>query len=209
MGQVTVEELAAGVARRPGRGRTVVAIAGPPGSGKSTVSDRLQEMLCQQFDVSAQVVPMDGFHYDNAILEQLDLTQRKGAPQTFDVGGLEATLRRLVLATGKEDVAVPVFDRDLDVSRAGARLIDRNTRVLLVEGNYLLLKRAPWSRLLDYFDVTVMIECDEPTLRARLMQRWLDHGFSEADARLKVESNDLPNARLVATESHRADHFLA
>jgi len=151
---------------------------------------------------------MDGFHYDNAVLKQLGLTKRKGAPETFDVGGLEATLKRLTETDRVEDVAVPLFDRDIDLSRASARLIDRETAVLLVEGNYLLLENGPWSRLKRYFDLSAMIQCDEATLRARLMMRWRDLNYDDEEVTMKVEMNDIPNAKRVIRESHSADFNL-
>ena len=46
-------------ARSEGRARTIVALAGPPGAGKSTLSAALQAQV-----PAARVVPMDGFHYD-------------------------------------------------------------------------------------------------------------------------------------------------
>ena len=202
---VTIEGLAAEISARVADDRIIVAIVGSPGSGKSTTSAALQNLLEKEHRLKAQIVPMDGFHYDNAILEQLGLMSRKGAPETFDVGGLQATLKRLTGTYRAEDVAVPVFDRTIELSRASARIIDRNTCVLLVEGNYLLMNSGSWSHLGQYFDLTAMIACDESTLRARLLQRWLELNYSKAQAARKVESNDLPNARLVTNKSKPAD----
>jgi len=140
---VSLESFAAEISARAVGDRIVVAIVGPAGSGKSTTTAVLETALVDQHALKVQVVPMDGFHYDNAVLEQLGLTKRKGAPETFDVSGLEATLKRLTGPDQIEDVTVPVFDRDIDLSRAGARLIGRETSVLLVEGNYLLMGNGP------------------------------------------------------------------
>ena len=205
---VSLEELAMEIHCRTKGKRLIVAIAGPAGSGKSTTTAALQIELLERHKLRAQIVPMDGFHYDNAVLEQRDLTERKGAPETFDIGGLEATLKRLAESDSVEDVAVPVFDRDIDLSRAGAQIIDRETKVLLVEGNYLMLEKGRWSRLTQFFDMSVMINCDEPTLRKRLMRRWLDLGFTEEEATKKVETNDLPNGRRVIEESLPSDFNL-
>ena len=103
------------------------------------------------------------------------------------------------------DVAVPVFDRENDLSRASARAVLADTRVVLVEGNYLLLKTEPWSSLKKYFDISVVIQCDEAVLRNRLMKRWLDLNHTEEQARSKVDTNDLPNAREVISNSLIAD----
>ncbi|MGB7261699.1 MAG: nucleoside/nucleotide kinase family protein, partial [Albidovulum sp.] len=118
------------------------------------------------------------------------------------------TLVRLTKAYLTEDVPVAVFDRAMELSRANARLINSHTRIILVEGNYILLKEEPWARLGPHFDVTVMIECDETTLRARLRQRWADHGFDISTATEKVEGNDLPNARRVINDSNQAEFTL-
>jgi len=200
----TVEALAAEIGSRADHGRCVVAIAGAPGSGKSTVSDLLQAELTTQLKLSTQVVPMDGFHFDNAILQQRGLQSRKGSPQTFDVDGLESLLKRLTCRPAVE-VAVPVFDRENDLSRASARNIFCETRVILVEGNYLLLDSAPWNSLQPYFDLSIMIHSEEPVLRRRLMKRWLDLDLEQEDARRKVEANDLPNAITVLSQSAQPD----
>ncbi len=200
----SVQALATEISNRATSGRCLVAIAGAPGSGKSTVSALLQTELKERHDLLTQIVPMDGFHFDNEILHRRDLLARKGAPQTFDVHGLENILMRLTAAPAV-DVPVPVFDRELDLSRGSAREITGDTQVILVEGNYLLLDAPPWNVLKQYFGATVMIQCDEPVLRQRLMNRWLDLELSEEAARIKVEANDLPNAVTVMTQSLEAD----
>lgn len=186
--------------------RLMVAIVGAPGSGKSTTSDLLATALRETFQLDTQVVPMDGFHYDNAILDARGLRPRKGSPETFDVDGLENLLARL--AKGDKDVAVPVFDREIDLARASARLIPAETQVLLIEGNYLLLQADNWPSLRQYFNLSATIEADEDTLRQRLMQRWLDLDFSIEAAREKVEGNDMLNAVRVINESAAPDYLL-
>ena len=204
--EVSLTELAAQIIERTvNHSRLVIAIVGPPGSGKSTATDALEVMLAQNKSTQVQVIPMDGFHYDNAILHQLGLTQRKGAPETFDVGGLDAILKRLTNKNQTASVAVPVFDRKRDISIASARLIDKKTTVLLIEGNYLLLKDGPWSHLKKYFDLCVMLPCDEVILRERLMRRWQDLNYSQQQAAAKVELNDMPNAKLIIRQSCAAD----
>lgn len=198
---LTPEALGQELARRAGAapGRMVVAIAGPPGAGKSTLVDQLQAAL-RADGLPTQILPMDGFHYDNAILDARGLRHRKGAPESFDACGLIRLLQALA-SPEAPDIAVPVFDRAADLSRGSARIIPAATRVLLVEGNYLLLDRAPWNALRPLADVTAMLDCPFEVLEARLMRRWLALGLPETEARARVEGNDLPNARLVLTES--------
>lgn len=124
------------------RRRQLVAIAGAPGSGKSTFATYLEGVLNKTNSGSAAIVPMDGFHFDDAVLGQQNASARKGAPFTFDIGGMAATLRRLK-ENVEPQVAVPVFDRSIEISRAGGRLIPQKTPIVLVEGNYRLLDIPP------------------------------------------------------------------
>lgn len=183
-----------------GRSRVIVAIAGPPAAGKSTVSERLAAAL-----PDAAVLPMDGFHLDNEELEGRGLLHRKGAPQTFDTEGLMALLPRI---RAGEAVAVPTFDRAADrVIPAGSH-IAAETRIVLVEGNYLLLDAPDWSGMQRFWDLTIAIDVPLATLEQRLVQRWLDHGLPPDAARQRAEGNDLPNARLVLSQSVAPDVVL-
>lgn len=185
-------------------GRHIVAIAGAPGSGKSTFTVFLAQYLNRIRPGSAEIVPMDGFHYDDAVLRARGTLDRKGAPFTFDVGGLAVLLGRLK-ANQEPEIAVPVFDRDLEISRAAARLIAPSTALVLVEGNYLLLDQAPWSSLRGFFDVTVFLKVPLAVLERRLMRRWIGHGHSPETASLRVHANDLENARTIDRFSQSAD----
>lgn len=184
-------------------GRSFLAIAGAPGSGKSTTVERLFERLEAARPGLTAILPMDGFHYDDAVLHAMGRRPWKGAPDTFDVGGLASVLDRL--RGGSETVAVPVFDRDLEISRGSARLIGPEARLILCEGNYLLLDRAPWDRLAGRFDRTVMVDVPEEELARRLRARWVHYNLTEDEIRAKLEDNDLPNGRTVRAESRAAD----
>lgn len=187
--------------------RVIAALAGPPGSGKSTLADKLVGKLNGRRPGLAAVLPMDGYHYDDLHLVPAGLRPRKGAPMTFDVGGLYHTLKRL-RDRDEAEVAVPVFDRKIEIARAGARLIPREVPVIVVEGNWLLLNQPPWDRLRPVFDVTVMVEVPEHVLRARLRGRWERLGLTEAEIVEKLEENDLPNGRWVRDGSVAADHVI-
>lgn len=177
--------------------RSIIAIAGAPGSGKSTLADQIAADI-----PGAHILPMDGFHYDDAILRDRGRLPWKGAPDTFDVAGLIATLTRLKQGG---PVAVPVFDRDLELSRANARIIPEDAKLIVVEGNYLLLDRAPWDQLSGAFDLTMMVNVDEPELRRRLTARWQHYRLTADQIAHKLDQNDLPNGRLVRDASRAAD----
>lgn len=191
------------LARAAGRRRYLFAVAGAPGAGKSTLAEALVAALEAIAPGRAALLPMDGFHFDNAVLAARGLLARKGAPETFDAAGLAATLDRIAAAS--EPVAVPVFDRDLDLARAGARIIAPVQSIVVVEGNYLLLDDAPWSGLAGHFDRALFLDVDEAELTRRLVERWLGHGHAPEAARARAEGNDLPNARLVLARSRSAD----
>jgi pantothenate kinase len=184
--------------------RVIVALAGAPGSGKSTLADKLVGKLNARQPGLAAVLPMDGYHYDDLYLVPAGLRPRKGAPMTFDVGGLFHTLKRL-RDRDEAEVAVPVFDRKIEIARAGARLIPREVPVVVVEGNWLLLDQSPWDRLRPMFNVTVMVDVPEHVLRARLRGRWERLGLTEDQVIEKLEENDLPNGRLVRQRSISPD----
>jgi pantothenate kinase len=185
-----------------GAQRFMVGIAGPPGAGKSTLSAALREALVAQGE-SAIVVPMDGFHFDDVVLNARGHRPRKGAPFTFDVLGFEVLLKRI--KAREQDIAIPVFDRNMELSRAAADIVTDEAKFILVEGNYLLLKSAPWSRLKPLFDFTLFINVTEPELERRLMGRIMSHGYDETYAKNWIASNDLLNIREVQAGSAKAD----
>lgn len=185
--------------------RVMVGIAGAPGSGKSTLAERLAGTLNDRVAGVAAVLPMDGFHFDDIVLNELGLRARKGAPETFDVSGLAHLLER-VRRNAEPEIAVPIFDRALEIARAGARLIPGTVRIVIVEGNYLLLDRPPWSGLA--FDLSVMLVADQAILRQRLLKRWADLGIDEQEAIRKIDGNDVANAKLITECSRRPDYFM-
>ncbi len=198
----TPTALADEIERRAGdRSRFLVAIAGPPGSGKSTLAELLAEILSARGEPSV-VMPMDGFHMDNAVLAEKGLLARKGAPETFDVRGLVDIVQ--AVRSGAE-VLVPVFDRSREIAISAARSIAPRHRIVLIEGNYLLLDDGPWTGLEGLFDLSILIAPPEKVLADRLVARWRRFGLDAAEIRAKVEGNDLPNGRTVLAKSRPAD----
>ncbi|OAZ98632.1 hypothetical protein [Halomonas sp. G11] len=184
--------------------RYIVALAGPPGAGKSYRSEQLCTAINEQLPGQAGVVPMDGYHFDNAVLGEAQLPL-KGAPHTFDVEGLRVDLERLRRAD--QPVAVPVFDRPLDLARAGGRLISLEQRIVIVEGNYLLLDRPVWRDLRSLFDWSLMLDVDDDVLAQRLVARWLAMGQDRTGALERTHQKDMLNAQLVKTASFSPDQY--
>ncbi len=200
---MTSDELADHTKKRAeGRQRFIVAVAGPPGAGKSTLAEQLLGSL-QKKSVQARVIPMDGFHLDNSILSKRGLLDRKGSPATFDAAGLLNLIRRMASTEG--DVVYPTFDREKDITIAGAESVSAKDKILIIEGNYLLLKDTPWNELQQFWDETIFINPGVEVLEKRLVVRWLDYGLDDENARNKALINDIPNAHYVLENSVPAD----
>lgn len=197
-----IEALLAPVLSAPRTGRRrLVALVGPPASGKSTLSallaDRMNASGCP-----TQVVPMDGFHLDNTILSALGLLHRKGAPETFDAGGLVRLVRAL---PDDNELCFPTFDRGRDLAVAGSGMIPPDCDTVIIEGNYLLLDAPVWRELRRFWDISIRLEVPVPVLRQRLVDRWLAHGLTQEQAETRAVENDLRNAELISTASLPAD----
>lgn len=205
-----IEAVLGAIARTPRHdGRLLVGIAGPPGSGKSTLARAVVGRLATgaRTPPVAALVPMDGFHLDNAELDARGLRAVKGAPETFDVAGFVDLVRRLRAA--RDDVRYPLFDRGEDRTLPDAGLFRAGTPIGVVEGNYLLLAEGDWRAVAPLFDLTVMIAPPTEVLEARLIRRWLDHGLPADAAERRARGNDMTNARRVLEGSAAADLVLS
>ena len=181
--------------------RRLLAVVGPPGAGKSTLAEVLCEAI-KEAGYRSEVVPMDGFHLDDRILEPQGLLPRKGSPQTFDAAGFLSLVQRLA---NQEAVYAPVFDRTREISIAGAVYIPAELDWLIIEGNYLLLDQPIWRDLKPYWDFSVRLDVPMEELERRLIERWLNHGYSPEKAAEKAKSNDLINAVTISEQSLEAD----
>ena len=186
------------------KNRYFIALSGPPASGKSTISEKLVKDLTLKGHNSS-ILQMDGFHYDDQILKQKSLLLKKGAPETFDVMGFLNFLFRL---QNENEVAIPIFDRSLELSRSSAVIISKETRVVIVEGNYILLRTHPWRELHKFFNSTIMINTKNEILEKRLIERWRSFNIPEEEIKQKVFENDLPNGVNVYKNSILADFNL-
>jgi pantothenate kinase len=188
--------------RRLERGeRCLVGITGPPGVGKSTLTAE----LAGRFDPTPPVVGMDGFHLAHSHLDAIELVHRKGAHYTFDAWGYVSTLARIRHQGADEVVYAPRFDRSIEDSIAAAIPVALSDRLVLTEGNYLLLDMPPWHRCRDLLSVSVYIDLDEETRLDRLIKRHVEFGKSPDHAERHVRESDQVNAHLIAGSRHHAD----
>jgi pantothenate kinase len=183
-----------------GRRRVLLGLCGPPGSGKSTLAERLVGRL----GADAVVVPLDGFHLHDAELARLGRLERKGAPDTFDVDGYVALLRRIGHDPGRT-VYAPAFDRDRELSLAGAIPVLPEHRIVVTEGNYLLLDRTGWRDVRAELAECWYLDGDDDGRRRRLVERHVGHGRTPEAAEAWVADTDDPNARLVESTREAAD----
>ena len=180
--------------------RRILGLAGPPGAGKSTLAAGLVAAL----GPAAALVPMDGFHLSNAVLGALGRRGRKGAPDTFDAAGYAHLLVRL-RDPAEGTVYAPDFDRDLDEPVAAGLAVGPAVRLVVTEGNYLLLDEPAWRAAAASLDEAWYVELDDDERRHRLRARHERHGMDPAAAAAWTEGTDEPNAALVRATRDRAD----
>jgi pantothenate kinase len=191
------------LADRPGR--VVVGFTGPPGVGKSTFARRLLD----DFGPSAALLPMDGFHLSSAQLDRLGRRHRKGAPDTFDVDGYVAALRRTRDAYRRGDVYVPAFDRAIEEPVAAGLVVPRDARLVLTEGNYLALADGGWSAVRGLLDRLYYLDCPRDVRRSRLIARHVAGGRGRDGAEAWVDSVDEHNADIIAATEMNCDATLS
>ena len=203
---MTVDSLAKRVEQlresHPGQ-RVIIAIAGSPGGGKTTLARHLVQRLNEERPGSSVALPMDGYHLSNATLGRLKLRDRKGAIETFDAWGFVSLLRR-IRDEQTHTIYAPGFERTVDEGIAGDIAVEEHHEVVIVEGNYVLVDEIPWRTVRDLVTESWFCVTPEPVRLARLVDRHAAFGRSREDAEDWARNVDGVNALLIESTAHNA-----
>lgn len=201
-----LQSLATDIARRIASTdrRQIIGIVGAPGTGKSTVARILQSMIGEEL---CAVVPMDGFHLSQGAINGSELATRKGAADTFDIGGYLSILERLK-RNDEEVIYAPDYRRSIEDPIAAAIAVPRQVRVVLTEGNYLLAEIGRWIEVRDYLAEAWFVETPHDIRVARLIQRHVEFGKAPEFAEEWALGSDESNAKIVEATRPRADKVI-
>ncbi len=184
--------------------RKIIGIIGKPGGGKSTLS----KFLLKGMDPTlASVVPMDGFHLSNKVLKELGRSDRKGAHDTFDVKGFTALVAR-IKQDSSDAIYYPIFDRSIEESIAAQGVVYPSTRVVIVEGNYLMHDKDGWQEISPLLDQSWYAYLDEDLRISRLISRHIAFGKDPESAKAWAKGSDQINAELIETGVARCDFLI-
>jgi pantothenate kinase len=184
--------------------RTLIGMVGKPGSGKSTVVEQIEKRF-RPSEVS--IIPMDGFHLSNEELVKLDRRERKGAPDTFDVSGFISLIEK-VKHIPEINHKFPIFHREIEASVEDEGLVSKESKVVVIEGNYLFSEDHNWDGLFPLLDHTWFIEIDDEVRIERLIARHVRYGKTPAEAENWSRGSDEANARFIELTAHRASNII-
>jgi pantothenate kinase len=188
--------------------RVILGLAGPPGAGKSTLAGLLVDAATSHLgERSVGLVPLDGFHLSNSQLQRLGRRDRKGAPDTFDVWGYLALLRR-VLDNPAEDVYVAQYDRTLHEPIASRLVVFQRAKLIVAEGNYLALDQPGWRDVGALMSELWYVEAPDEVRQERLIARQVAAGLDQEQAREWVYRNDWANGELVKPTRSRCSRVV-
>ena len=182
--------------------RTIIGIVGKPGAGKSTVV----EEIAKRFDSNTvSIIPMDGFHLSNEELISLGRRERKGAPDTFDVEGFTSLIKKVKIDYNI-DHRFPIFHREIEASIDNEGIVPKESRVVVIEGNYLFSADHNWDGIYPLLDHTWFIEINDEVRVERLIARHIRYGKTPEEAEAWSRGSDETNARFIGLTANRAEN---
>lgn len=184
--------------------RSLIGIVGKPGAGKSTVVEEIEKRY-KPNEVS--IIPMDGFHLSNEELIKLGRRDRKGAPDTFDVEGFISLIKK-VKHEPQDNHKFPIFHREIEASVENEGLVPKESKVVVIEGNYLFSEDHNWSGVFPLLDHTWFIEIDDEVRIERLIARHIRYGKTPEEAENWSRGSDETNARFIELTAHRASNII-
>lgn len=190
-------------------GRVILFLAAPPATGKSTLTLFLEKLSADNKALPpVQAIGLDGFHYhadyikSHSVLREgksIPMSEVKGCPETFDTAKLQAKLSALQ----SRNVLWPVYDRKIHDVVEDAQEVTGD--IVLLEGNWLLLKDEAWQKMRPFADYTLLISASPELLKNRLIARKVQGGLSEAEARAFYEKSDSVNVERALQDSIGAE----
>jgi type I pantothenate kinase len=156
----------------------IIGVAGSVAVGKSTTARVLKELLARwPSSPKVDLVTTDGFLLPNAVLRRDNLMERKGFPESYDIGALLRFLS--AIKAGLPDVRAPLYSHlTYDVLPDAFATIDRPD-ILIFEGiNVLLPGKLPADGkivpfLSDFFDFSIYIDAEEKLIRDWYIARFM------------------------------------
>ena len=176
-------------------------------AGKTTLCEFLEYLSKQDQEFTdIQALGLDGFHYhsdyinshDAIVLgEKVPMKQVKGCPETYDTAKVRKKLEKIKT----EDILWPIYDRNLhDVVEDQIKV---TKDIILIEGNWLLLKQEPWKSMQQYADYKILILAEEEMLKERLISRKEKGGLTREEAVAWYQNSDSKNVKRVLKDSCR------
>jgi pantothenate kinase len=175
----------------------ILAIAGPPGSGKSSLAALFLQMLKKE-NIPAYILPLDGFHLKNEELQRkpfyqhpsITLYDRKGAKESYNFNQFFRLMEKLKAG---DSFYWPSYSRKTHDPVERGIYIKKQRALYIVEGNYLLLTSEPWNSLPAYFHSSIYIHPKKRHLKRRIINRKCRGGYSLLEAKLHYKNTDSRN----------------
>ncbi len=149
----------------------IIGISGSVAVGKSTTSRLLQILLSRRFKwATVEMVTTDGFLYPNKVLEERNILDRKGFPESYD---MELLLDFLDSIKNGEEFEIPVYSHEVYDIVPDQKVTIQPVDFLIVEG--INVFQNPQNQTLyvsDYFDLSIYVDADVANIETWYLERF-------------------------------------